>query len=154
MTGWDRCRTWHAIGRTEALATALPTLLIAVIYQLGTAVRIDAPKGAFARLILRARYLDKIPTSGGGLQLTWYQLKTKQLSTRLPIQTEIMTYGILPALVGLLAIVWIMLDNKWINAREGQLLIRCSWYGLNNQLGIAIRRFFIVIITGCRRCLE
>lgn len=62
MTGRDGRRPWHTIGRTEALTAALATFLVTVIDQLGPAIRIDAPEGAFSRLILRARYLDEIPT--------------------------------------------------------------------------------------------
>lgn len=64
MTGRDGRRARHAVGRTEALTAALATLLVTVIDQLGAAVRIDAPEGALAGLILRARNLDEIPASG------------------------------------------------------------------------------------------
>lgn len=155
MTGRNGRRAWHAVGRTEALAATLAALLIAVVDQLGAAVRIDAPEGSLAGLILRTRHLDEIPASGQRSQCmrcVW-SLKCRSL-VNTPIQTEIMTYGILPALSGLLAVVRIMLDNERINARECQLLVWRGGYGLNNQLGVAIRRLLIVIIAGCRRCLE
>jgi len=50
MTGRNGRRSWHAIGRTEALAATLATLLVAVIDKLGAAVRIDAPEGSLAGL--------------------------------------------------------------------------------------------------------
>jgi len=71
MTGRNGRRSWHAIGRTEALAATLATLLVAVIDKLGAAVRIDAPEGSLAGLILRTRHLDEIPA---GEKNTIYKL--------------------------------------------------------------------------------
>lgn len=61
MTGRNWCRSGHAVGRTEALAAPLTTLLVAVVDQLGAAVGIDAPKGAFAWFVLGSCHLYKVP---------------------------------------------------------------------------------------------
>lgn len=65
-----------------------------------------------------------------------------------------MTYGILPTLICLLAVVRVVLDNERINARERQLLVRSGGYGLDNQLGVAVRRLLVMIVAGCGGRLE
>lgn len=65
-----------------------------------------------------------------------------------------MTNGILPTLICLLAVVRVVLDNERINARERQLLVRSGGYGLDDQLGVAVRRLLVMIVAGCGGCLE
>lgn len=61
MTGRDWRRAGHTVWRPEALATSLATLLVAMVDQLGTAVRINTPEGTLSGLVLGAGHLDEIP---------------------------------------------------------------------------------------------
>lgn len=93
--------------------------LVAGSNQFAFAVRINSPEATFAWFVLSTGHLHKVF-----------------------VEAEIVANGILPAFARFGTIIWIMARDECINAGQCELFIGRRRYGLDNQLGVAVRWFF------------